>query len=194
MILRINKFIIILIILAGLSLSGCAIHYKDLDHGEQTVSNHTKIDKITYRIKDLPFFASDGGLEAIADSFDESNVATSLERHYGEDIPDEGIYIFIEPMYKVPSAAAIVFGYVSVSTLTLLPAWSNHDGFRVKYTIYKNGELIKTFQYKRERFVAMWALILPFVWVNLLTSGEYDAFHSITSEFIVDLQPTVSGL
>ena len=184
-----EKYLSVLICLIAISLSGCAVHYKDLSYRDQAFIKESPIEKLTYRIKDLPVFASNDGLQAIEDALTNSKISASSEEYYGKDVYDEGFYVFVEPLYKPPGAPATVFGYISVSTLTLLPAWSNEDGYRIRYSVYQDGEIVKTFQYDRERFLALWLLVLPFAWVNLFTTSEYDAFYSATNEFLTDLQP-----
>ena len=184
------KFTLIKICLAFvlISIQGCAVvFYKDLDDQSFTPNLNNDLGYLSYRVTDLPVVASDSGMAAIGDTFKKSQLFSDMELFYDDTIPNKGLYILAEPLYKAPSIAAMGFGYLSASTLTLLPAWSNHDGYKVRYTIYKDGELMKTVIYDRERFVALWIGLIPFSWINLFTSEEYDAFESITKEFLIDL-------
>lgn len=176
-----------LIITIIFSIQGCAVYYKDLNDHSYSESNRSSISKLSYSIKDLPIVATDTGMQAIEDTFKSSRVFQDMEKFYDDTIPKKGVYINVEPLYKAPSIAAMGFGYLSVSTLTLLPSWSNHDGYKVRFTVYRDGKLVKTLMYDRERFVAIWIGLLPFAWTNLFTSDEYDAFKSITEEFLNDL-------
>ena len=123
-------------------------------------------------------------MNGIRDSFKEASGFSLAKEYFGDSIPETGRFIAIDPFYKTPTLPAMGFGYLSVSTLTILPAWSNHDGFYIRYSIYEDGKLIDTYQYDRERFVALWIVILPFSWINLMTPGEYDAFKDINKEFM----------
>ena len=143
-------------------LSACAIHYKNVPDAAPNPAHYAVSKKILYKINTLPVFSADG-LDAVAAAFKASPVFRSAERYYEEEIPPKGIFILVETEYKTPNLPAAAFGYLSVSTLTLLPAWSNHDGFNLFYRIYVDGVLVKTFPYESRRFVAIWIVLLPFV-------------------------------
>ena len=174
-------------------LSACAIHYKNVPDAMPNPVHYAVSEKILYKINTLPVFSADG-LDAVAAAFKASPVFRSAERYYEEEIPQKGIFVLVETEYKTPNLPAAAFGYLSVSTLTLLPAWSNHDGFNLFYRIYVDGVLVKTIPYESRRFVAIWILLLPFAWVNWLTAGEYDAFYAITDGFIQDAQPYLAAV
>lgn len=167
-------------------LQGCAIKYGELNYFEKEVTDPVETSEFTYRIKRLPVFASEEGATAIRDSFSASSAFSNAKEYFGEEIPKSGNFIAVDPFYKTPTLPAMAFGYLSVSTLTILPAWSNHDGFFIRYSIYKDGELVKTYQYDRERFVALWLPILPFAWINLMVNGEYEVFKDINNQFITE--------
>lgn len=80
----------------------------------------------------------------------------------------------------------MVFGYLSLATLTILPAYSGKDGYSVAYRVSVDGEPGKVYRYTIRRKVGLWLPLLPFVWVNLMTSSERDAFHATTARFLAD--------
>lgn len=170
------------------NLSGCAINYKDVPDYTQPSSKYVVTEKVFYKINKLPVFTS-GGLDAIDEAFRDSKVFRNMEAYYEADIPKSGIYIQVDTEYKAPDMPAVVFGYASVATLTLLPAWSNNDGFNIFYRIYVDGVLVKTLPYESRRFIAAWIVLLPFAWVNFMTNDEEEAFYAITYGFIKDAQP-----
>lgn len=182
----IKKLIAAFIFTALIMSQGCTVFYKDLGQEYQQSSRSIQAQPLSFRIDSLPVVASDDGIQAIEDTLKRSGLFQEMEKYYDDSIPGKGLYIHAEPLYKAPSIAAMGFGYLSFSTLTILPAWSNHDGYKVRFTIYEDGEKIKTVEYKRERFVAVWIALLPFSWINLFTSEEYDAFESITQEFVYE--------
>ena len=181
----------LLISLSAFVFLGCTIHYKKLNDTQQHIVQNHKVHQLSYRVDDLPILATTQGLKAIDDTLKASKLFKDAEKHFDDSIPLKGLYIHIEPSYKAPTIAAAGFGYLSLITFTLLPAWSNHDGYRVTYSVYNNGSLIKTLQYEKERFIAIWLPILPFSWINLFTDGEYEVFTSTTNEFLNDIEPTL---
>jgi len=184
----------LLVLITLIALSGCVTKFKSSDSPDQFYSTSTAITSLTYQIRSTPVFTAKADLKSIDKSLKNSKLFTSTERYYDELPPRKGIYINIEAIYNPPTVPALVFGYLSVSTLTFLPAWSNHDGHKTTYSIYNNGELVKTFEYDRERFIALWLPILPFAWIDLFTDGSYESFASMTNQFLTDAAPLIAKL
>lgn len=169
-----------------LSLCGCAVHYKNLENLSPVSMPLDGTREIQYQFVRLPLLTSDDSREAVRDALISTDNSLKLKEYYGLDIPKKGVFILIEPLYKTPSLSAAVFGYISVASATILPAWSNEDGFIIKYSVYKDSKLIETFQYEQERFLALWIALLPVSWINFMTATEYDAFYNATNRFIED--------
>lgn len=184
----------LLVLITLIALSGCVTKFKNVDGPEQFYSNNQAIASLNYQIRSTPVFTAKADLKSIDKSLKSSKLFTNTERYYDELPPQKGIYINIEATYNLPTVPALVFGYLSVATITILPAWSNHDGYKATYSIYNNGELIKTFEYDRERFIALWLPILPFAWIDLLTDGSYESFASMTNQFLSDAAPLITKL
>jgi hypothetical protein len=128
-----------------------------------------------------------GGDEAIEETLLESPAFTGADRLYEDDpIPDKGLLVTVSPDYLPPSLPGVIFGYLSVSTLTILPAYSGKDGYRVTYRVSVDGEPAGRYRYEIRRKIGIWLPLLPFIWVNLMTSSERDAFHATTSKFLAD--------
>lgn len=174
------------IFFVGMMLSSCILHYKDITHEEPVKLTKDNVDKIGFKVQKLPFFASDSSVKAVRDAFNNSKDSISVKEYFGEEVPTSGVFVSVEPLYKTPDMPAVAFGYISFTTLTILPVWSNHDGFTITYNVFKDGKLIKTAQYEKERFLAVWLPLVAFSWTNLFTTSEYDAFYSSTNEFLTD--------
>ena len=82
---------------------------------------------------------------------------------------------------------AVFFGYLSVSSATLLPFWSMNDGSVLQFTLYRDGENLRSQEYVISRNSFVWLGMLPLVWVNLLTPSEEEAFASCTRDFLLQL-------
>ena len=184
----------LLVLITIIALSGCVTKFKNVDSPEQFYSKSKPITSLNYQIRSTPIFTSKADLKSIDKSINASKLFTSTERYYDESPPKKGIYISVEAIYNPPTVPALAFGYLSVSTLTFLPVWSNHDGHKAKYSIYNNGELIKTFEYDRERFIALWLPIILISWVDLFTDGSYESFASMTNQFLFDAAPLITKL
>jgi len=69
----------------------------------------------------------------------------------------------------------------------LLPAWSNHDGYKFRNTAYRDGEKVKTLMYDRERFVPFGLLYSLLHGLTFSHQKITNAFESITQEFMTEL-------
>ena len=103
-----------------------------------------------------------------------------------DSAPEKGLYVEVETKWKPMSLPALVFGYLSVSTLTILPAWSTQDGYFVDYHVYVNGKLEQTYNYEITRKAGAWIVLLPFAWMNLITYDETEAFQATANQFFMD--------
>ena len=128
--------IILLIPLLLSFLSACAIHYKNVPGVAPASAAYAVTEKVLYKVNTLPVFSADG-LDAVAAAFQASPALRNAECYYAEAIPPKGLFILAKTQYQTPDIAAAAFGYLSASTLTLLPVWSNHNGFNLFYRIYR---------------------------------------------------------
>jgi len=171
-------------VLIPLFLSSCVTTYRDFPNqmvGKTPDSN--KEGTLYYKIKKFPVIDS-GGERTLYKIFQDKTPFRNTKET--EAIPDEGVYCLVETQYKPFSVPALIFGYISVSFLTLLPAWSTQDGWRVRYHLYVNGKEKDVYSYEITRKAGLWLGLLPFFWVNFLTYSEADAFEATTYQFFKD--------
>lgn len=100
--------------------------------------------------------------------------------------PEKGLYVEVDTKWKPMTMPALIFGYISVSTLTLLPAWSTKDGYVVKYNVHVDGMKVETYNYEITRKAGIWIGLIPFAWINLITHDEEDAFEATAYQFVND--------
>ena len=100
--------------------------------------------------------------------------------------PGKGLYVEVVANWKPLTLPALIFGYASLSTLTLLPAWTTNDGYLVKYNVYVDENKMETFNYEITRKAGLWIGLLPFAWINLFTYNEEDAFEATANQFVID--------
>jgi hypothetical protein len=175
-----QRFVVCL--LSAAMLQGC-ITYKDYPKKPDLSLIQDDDNSVVVRIEG---FTSGGGFNALADQFRHHTPFNDVE--FTADKIDEGIFIDVDVQAILPSTPAMVFGYLSVSTLTILPFWSTQDGSLVIFTVYKDGDRVKSFDYSVRRKGFVWILMLPLVWVNLFTPSEADAFEAISNQFFIDYQ------
>lgn len=144
-----------------------------------------------YHIK--PFPVINAGGQAVLDTIFRERTPFAKTRAMDEP-PEDGIFCFVDVEWRPPSLPAVVFGYLSISTLTLLPAWSTHEGYVVHYRVFVNGEEKDSFNYSITRKFGLWVGLLPLVWVNLFTHSEAEAFEATANQFFHDASSTFSKL
>ncbi|MBI3545539.1 MAG: hypothetical protein HY081_02930 [Gammaproteobacteria bacterium] len=186
------KIKIIYVLLLATLLPACITTYRDFP--ENMVNNPPKtkpFGTLFYNIKPVSVLTSGGGEEALQTVFRQKTPFANTEKT--DKIPSRGIYCSVEVLYKPPTLPALVFGYISASTLTILPVWSEHDGYRATYEVFINGEKKKSYEYDITRKGGAWILLLPFAWINFLTYSEKDAFEATTYQFFKDSEPLFAG-
>lgn len=99
------------------------------------------------------------------------------------EMPPKGLYVKVTSLYRDPSAGAMVWGYVAASLLLILPAYSGSSGFYAQYHVFRDGQKVKFYEYEIRRKAFAWLPVLPFFWINFLTSSEEEAFEATTNQF-----------
>lgn len=171
---------------AALLLAGCITGYAGYPDAVRVAGDAGTQRPAHFMIQKFDVLNA-GGEEAIEETLRESPAFTNADRLYeGDTIPEKGVLVTVDPNYQAPSLPAVIFGYLSVSTLTILPAYSGKDGYSVAYRVSVDGEPAGQYRYMIRRKFGLWLPLLPFIWVNLFTSSERDAFHATTTKFLAD--------
>src|SRR5689334_13228972 len=120
-----------------LSLTGCVTTYRDfpVDALGQRPKPGT-CNVMYYNVQRLNILDM-GGYNQIQNVFKNAGVCRKMVPV--DEYPEKGLYVEVVTKWKPLTMPALIFGYISVSTLTLLPAWSTNDGYDVKYNVYING-------------------------------------------------------
>jgi hypothetical protein len=175
---------LIIVLALMFALTGCVTTYRDFPVdaiGKKPVSG--SCDVLYYNVKKFDILDA-GGYNKLQTVFRDAGICKKMVSV--EAAPEKGLYLEVTTKWKPLSMPALVFGYISVSTLTLLPAWSTQDGYVVKYDIYVNGRKKETYKYDITRKAGLWVGLLPFAWVNLLTYSEEDAFEATACQLATD--------
>lgn len=141
---------------------------------------------LSYQVK--PFPVINAGGQAVLDTIFRERTPFSKTRSVSE-MPARGIFCLVDVEWRPPSLPAVAFGYLSISTLTLLPAWSMHEGYVVHYRVFIDGEARDSFDYPITRKFGLWLGLLPLAWANLFTHSEAEAFEATAYQFFNDAAP-----
>lgn len=182
-----NKIKLTTLVLIPFFLYACVATYRDFPEqmiGKQPESNKQSV--MYYKINNFPVLNSGG--ESSLHSVFKSKTPFNKTKKVGE-IPSDGIYCYVDVEYKPLTLPALVFGYLSAVTFTILPAWSTKDGYIVNYHLYIDGEEQEVYDYEITRKFAMWIVLLPVAWVNLMTYSEEEAFEATAYQFFEDAKP-----
>lgn len=174
----------ILVILLGVTLSGCVTYHKYPEHQLENKPEQA-YDGASFSMKGGSIAGGSKRIKKLMKTSSPFRNIEEIDEKEGKDEP--GIYIKVKVKTAAPSIPALGFGYLSLSTLTLLPVWSTQDGNDIIFTVYKDGKRIKRFEYEVRRKAAAWIVMLPIVWVNFLTRSEEEAFTAVTNQFFEDL-------
>lgn len=190
--LRKSGFRVLAVFCISTFLSSCIIGYQDFPEemvGKRPSSKpyHT----LYYKINEFPVIDT-GGQSALHSVF--RNKSPFQNTDVVTKMPEKGVYCLVDPKWKPFGIAALVFGYISFSTLTMLPAWSLQEGFIIDYHLFIDGERQRTFEYEITRKGALWAGLLPLIWINFFTYSEAQAFEATAYRFFEDAKPIFAKL
>jgi len=183
------RIVIILFFVTGSIFlqSGC-VTYRGFSEERLHLENKKTIKKGLLYVNGGSMF---GGAKDIKTVFKSNSPFKEIE--YVTMKPVKGWFVNVKVDSRPPSIPAMIFGYLSIQTLTILPVWSTKDGYNVIYEIFRDGERIKSFNYRIKRHVFVWLPLLPFTWINFITYDESDAFKATTNQFFIDSQKIFSS-
>lgn len=176
-------------IVALLVLSGCVSHYTNVS--DQVAAPYAAKSHVGFKVYDRVKM-SGAGPRAVVETLRQHEFFRDAVQSYDIGISEKGIFVEVTPKYQEPSFMALLFGYFSLSTLTILPAVSDEDGFDLRFEVYRDGKQVLSREYPARRFMVMWIGTLPFYWLNGLAASEADAFAAVTQQFLIDAQPVLS--
>lgn len=107
-----------------------------------------------------------------------------------EGPPERGIHVSVDAVYfpepeswmHPPCLSAMLSGV----TLGIIPYYCDETGVKVRYDLYVNRQLKKSYQYEIRKKGLAGLLILPFAWLSLFTDDLADAIVQTTRQFIFD--------
>jgi hypothetical protein len=173
-------------------LSSCIVLYRDFP--TETIGkppDPKSYDLLSYHINPFPF-PNEGGKDALHSVF--NNQTPFANTADVTEMPHKGVFCLVDVEWKPPGMTALVFHYLSVATLTILPSWNVQESYKVRYYLYIDGENRKTFEYKITRKTGLWLGLLPVSWLNLFYYTQAEAFEATAFQFFQDAKPIFSTL
>jgi hypothetical protein len=119
------------------------------------------------------------------------NLATNhwfSKAHSTTTPPEQGVYFSVSATDFPPSQLAAIFGGVSTATLTILPYYSEEGGLLMRYDLFIDQDLKKSYRYEIKKCGIGGLLLLPFAWVNLLTGNVGDGIVATANQFFLDAE------
>ena len=169
------------VLLAALGSSCAVVSYRHDD--APTGRPAPRAGTLYYRVEQ-PQGPSMGGVDEVKRQLRKNPVFAETEL---VDQPSaRGVCVDVQPVWIPPSIGALVYGYIDIGLIGLLPLYSDSMGYDVRYIVYVNGQKTRIYEYPIRRRVFMWLPVLPFAWVNLLTNYETDAFAAVTARFFFE--------
>lgn len=100
--------------------------------------------------------------------------------------PEKGVYCKVDVKHKLPTELAANFTVISILSFGFFPSYSGRAMDVVRFDLYVDQELQKIYRYqvRQERWI--WAVLLPFFWVNFFTAGTDEAFRAVVNQFFLD--------
>lgn len=184
-----SRPVLVALLLMTVLTSSCVSHYTNVS--DDVAVPYAAKSPVGFKVYDRVKM-SGAGPRAVVTTLRQHEFFRDAVQSYDIGIAEKGIFVEVTPKYQEPSFMALVFGYFSLSTLTILPAISDEDGFDLRFEVYRDGKQVMSREYPARRFMVMWIATLPFYWLNGLAASEEEAFAAITQQFLIDAQPVLS--
>lgn len=162
--------------------SGCAVVSYRHDDASGTRPAQ-RVETMYYKVRAVQGLSM-GGVDGLKRAMKQNEVFARSEM--GDAPTSRGVSVDVNAVWVPPSIPAAVYGYVDLSLLGLLPLYSDSTGYDMQYTVYRDGRLIRIYEYPIRRKVFVWLPVLPFAWVNLFTESESEAFAEVTRRFFFE--------
>lgn len=137
------------------------------------------------------------GYDEVARTLRASGVFSDLRE--APDVPETGVYCQIDfnvrerspwlTLYEGVNYIAIISSlglFAPAVMVNALPYYAGEGGTTVVYTLYRDGRLTQTYRYPFTKQGAGWIVLLPFAWLNFLTTDLKDAVRGTTFQFLID--------
>jgi len=159
----------------------------------QSTQTATKRVTLYYRVN----YEGDplAGFEMIFEQpYEKFRSAFAEERRFVETIavnapPQRGLFCSVDLTTK-PRSRSRGFSdfplWLTMLSFQVIPYYDEESRYIVRYDLYLDGELKNTYRYEVTRETWIWLGLIPFVWINALTSSHGEALASTVDGFFHD--------
>ena len=129
-----------------------------------------------------------GGIPGVRKAFEES----FAEAVYVLTPRSTGTHVHLEVLLKqhpiCTTALTWSFTWHSLAGMSLfsLPWYDDDHGHVVRYHLYIDGTLQRTYRYEITQKGIVWLPLVLFLWTNYFTPGETEAFEETARQFVAD--------
>lgn len=100
--------------------------------------------------------------------------------------PEKGLYCSVQVDYHPVNDVEAAALAVSYATSAVVPAYHRTSRHVVRYHLFVDQALKKTYEYTIGTTEGAWLGLVPFAWVNVLTPSLGDALQATTYQFMID--------
>jgi hypothetical protein len=173
----------LVVLVACCAVAGCMTYAGIPDGGKPAAGSSKAPSTLHYSIEGSSLFAGPNAIRSVLAAEAPYQAVGAAEKP-----PVSGDYLSVKIVQNPPTAPALLFGYISYATLTILPFWSTNDGATLTFTLYREGKQALVREYVLQRKLFVWILMLPLVWVNLITPSEEEAFAASARDFLAAMR------
>ncbi len=99
--------------------------------------------------------------------------------------PAKGLYCSVAVDYRPLSESDAFFLSLSHMSATIFPSYNSSSGHLVRFDLYIDGDLKKSYEYAINKRQAVWAGLVPVAWINFFTWDLAEAFRATAYQFLV---------
>ncbi len=123
--------------------------------------------------------------------YEELRLAFTASGFFSETVassapPAKGLYCSVTVDYRPLSESDAFFLSLSHISATIFPSYNSTSGHLVRFDLYIDGDLKKSYEYAINKRQAVWAGLVPVAWINFFTWDLADAFRATAYQFLVD--------
>ena len=147
------------------------------------------INPMSHTVIDPPRVVSTR-LQGVQVPVQDGQVVFGFRPHQVEASPQEGLTCIarITTGREKATFMSAVNAYFSRFTLFIIPVYNEEPKYSVVFSVFKEQQLTREYQYSFTKGSVSGLLVLPFAWINFFTSSEEEAFQTVARQFLFDLQ------
>jgi len=180
-----SLWLVVALTLVGFSSGGCVMGYSVFpDSAWDAQPSRSVPEVLQFKMARAGKRGTQLSPENVARALSESRVFDAV-RTVSEK-PAEGLFVELRTKWVPPSAVAMTALYISYIFAFTLPSYSGSSGHVLDFYVYRDGEKVRSYQYRIYEETFVWLPALAVFWLNFFTPSEGDACRAVTWQFLVD--------